>query len=688
MRRKTGICWVVLFATIAISNAGRSWSGEAVGGRDGYIVDLGQSPHAAMQNVPLTSVRWTGGFWAERYRQAHEVTLRRLWELLADPEKGHVIDNMRIAAGLQEGEYAGTNWQDAWAYKWIEAASCFYRQTGDPWIEARMDELIDLIGQAQEDDGYVSTQITARNTKRFQNAREHEVYTMGHLLTAGVIHHRMTGKDSLLKIARKNGDFLCRTLGVTIDPHFAHNPSAIMGLVELYRETGERRYLDCARRIVDARGSKPRKGWGMWGKWEGINGTDYIQDRVPLRKSTEVVGHNVFFTYLFCGATDVYMETGDETLMTALKRLWRDLTERKMCINGGISPVPIGLSNGHPVVEAAGPPYFLPCASSYNETCGQIGNFMWNFRMLCAEESAAYADVMEQEIYNGILPGIGLEGRSWFYRTPLRRYDKDYQQSGLNDLPMRSEPGRRQICCPTNLLRTVAQFQSYVYSVSDGGVWIHHYGGNEFSTNLKEGETAALVQKTDYPWDGKVIVSVKQAPDRAIFINLRIPGWAEGATIRVNGKPIAEPQKAGAYASIERKWAAGDTIELNLPMEPRLMQAHPKAEELRNQVAVMRGPVLYCLESPDVDENIDLSNVYLPSDLNLEPVGAEDLPFEMKALKGNALYRAEPSWEGTLYRRLGSQPLKPIEIRMIPYFAWANRGRSTMTAWLPVILKM
>ena len=649
------------------------------------VVDTSASPSARLHAISLDAVRWTTGHWAERYRQHCEVTLRKLWELANDRDAGHVLENFRIAAGLAEGEHQGTNWQDEWLYKWLEAAACTYRVTRDEWIAERMDEAIELIAGAQEADGYVSTQITVPGKQRFTEIREHEVYNMGHLLTAGVVHHRMTGKDALLQVAIRAADFLCATLGVTVSPSFAHNPSAVMGLVELYRETCEAKYLDCARLIVDRRGAEPKPGW-LFQSGPGIGGTDVLQDRVPLREAREVVGHNVFFTYLFAGATDVFLETGDQTLLEPLHRMWDDLT-RKMSVNGGVSPMGHGLSlHNDPVVEAVGPAYYVPNASSYNETCGQIGNMLWNYRLLCADGNAAYADTMELEIYNGIISGMGLDGESWWYRNPLRRYDAIHTASGHNDLPERVQPGRTQICCPSNLVRTVAQWQSYVYGTDGDDLWIHHYGANELSVELA-GEQLVLEQETDYPWDGNVRISIMQAPARVMSINLRIPGWAESATISINGTRTEAPTQPGTYATISRMWSAGTVIEVDISMPPRLVQAHPKAEQLRNQVAVFRGPILYCIESLDLPEGRDLNNVYLPSDIALSSSPADDLPFGIQTLTGQGLYRPETEWGDGLYRPLRSVPLEPIDLRMIPYFAWANRGAAAMTVWLPLHLR-
>jgi DUF1680 family protein len=651
------------------------------------LVDTSSSSKAKLRPFSLDAVRWTKGFWAERYEQSRDVTLRKLWDLAADPEAGHVLDNMRIAGGLKQGEFAGTNWQDAWLYKWIESAAAFYAITRDPWIEERMDAAIELIAAAQEDDGYIATQITTRNKPRFTDPREHEVYSMGHLLTAACVHHRVTGKDSLLKVATRCGDFLCETLGVSVAPCYAHNPSAVMGLVELYRETGQRKYLDCAKMIVDRRGEAPKRG-GLFYKGPGVAGTDLIQDRTPLRKSWEVVGHNVFFTYLYAGAADVYLENGDQTLWPPLDRLWNDLTQKKMCINGGVSPMGHGLSKGNdPVCEAVGPPYYLPCADCYNETCGQIGNLMWNYRMLCARPDAKYADIMELELYNGFLAGIGLDGESWFYRNSLRFHDdSSHLAGGHNFLAERVLPGRKRICCPTNLLRTIAELQRYLYSRDDLGLWIHHYGGNTLSTHMSDGNRLKLTQKTNYPWDGKIVISLDKVDSAEPFaIRVRIPGWATGATAAINGADSTNTPVAGQYLFMKRPWRSGDVVELNLPMRVRLMQAHPKAEQLRNQVAVMRGPLLYCLESKDLSEGIDLNNVYISDDLQLDAQAADDLSFGIVALTGKALYREEPSWTGELYRKVERQPMKPLPIRMIPYFAWANRGPAAMSVWLPVV---
>ncbi|MBN2451274.1 MAG: glycoside hydrolase family 127 protein [Lentisphaeria bacterium] len=650
------------------------------------ITDTSASPFARLRTLDLDARRWRGGFWDDRFGLIATVTVRRLWERLADPEAGHVLANFRIAAGREQGQPQGTWWQDAWLYKWIEAAACIHRLTGDEWLWGRMEEGIELIEAAQAPDGYIWTHIAGAGRNRFEYIRHHEVYVMGHLLTAAVVHRRMTGREHFLTLARRVGDFLCITLGRRVPECFAHNPSAIMGLVELHRETGNREYLACARRIVDARGSTPApRGKDLWHRPPGIEGTDQIQDRVPLRRAREVVGHNVFFTYLFAGAADVFLEEGDASLLASLERMWADLTRNKMSINGGVSPMGIGLSiHQDIVVEAVGPAHFLPHADAYNETCGQVGALLWAWRMLCAQPRAEYADLMEHEMLNGILPGMGLEGTSFWYRNPLARPSPGRAGSGLNDLPAREEPGRNRICCPTNVLRTVAQWSGYACSADDDGIWVHQYGAGSIEIRLPDGREIALREETDYPWDSRIRWTVDRAPESPLNLRLRIPAWAEGAWLRAADSPAPEHPTPGTYAVVTRAWHAGETLELDLPMPVRLIEAHPDVESCRNQVAVMRGPVLYCLESADLPDGVDLRGVCVPSDAVFRPGAAADLGRGVVALDGRLLCRPVGDWQERLYGRLGPPPTQPVTVRLIPYFAWANRGPSAMSVWLPV----
>ena len=656
-----------------------------------------ENPHSELKSVGLGAVRLTGGFWQARQQRNHDVTLPHLWKLLADPEAGHVLQNLRIAADLQEGEFAGVHWDDAWLAKWLEAAAVIFAGTGDAALDRRMDEAIDLLGKVQAPDGYLASQTQANGEERLRDPHYHELYTMGHLITAAVVHHRMTGKTTFLEIARRIGDFVCRTFSQEVSRHlvrFPFNPSIIMGLAELFRETAERKYLEAAQGFVDRRGSAPRR-WKEPVLHEWMGG-DLCQDRVPLRQESEMVGHSVLSTYLYAGAADVYAETGEQALLAALKRIWRDYSQRKMFLNAGacayanglsVREVPDGGTVSDIVHEAAGPEYFLPNALSYNETCAQIGVFMWAWRMLTVDPDPGYADVMEQALYGGILSGIGLDGTSWFYRNVLRWHGGEfgpYTHGHKRYTCVRFQPGRRAICCPTNLLRTEAEIHGYLYTVSDDTLWLQHYATNHLTTCLPDGCPVELEQDTDYPWDGTIRLTFDKAASRPFYLKLRIPGWAQGATLTVNGVDAEVDVTPGTYARIRRSWRAGDTLELRLPMEPRLMIAHPLAEELRNQVAVMRGPVLYCLESHDLPEGVPVHEVCLPADIELAARYVPELLGGVTVLEGNALHLPQGDWTDRLYKPIPRADATPVPIRLIPYFTWANRGVGEMTVWMPI----
>ena len=350
--------------------------------KDRGITNTSSSPYVKLRSVDIGDVKWTDGFWVDKFKIASEVTLPTMWELLQNPDISHAWTNFRIAAGLEEGEFKGTPWYDGDVYKWLEAVAYVYAQTKDEKLDKLMDEVIEVIGKAQEDDGYITTFIQIgkgqwtwgeagespylpyEENKRWQDYHRHELYNMGHLMTTGCIHYRVTGKKTLLNIAQKTGDYLYEVFK-TRDPklaHFGFNPSNIMGSVELYRTTGDPKYLELGQIFVDMRGSQP-------------GGTDQNQTRTPLRKEDEAVGHVVTAAYLYAGAADVYAETGEKALLNALERIWKNAALQKMYITGGTSAIHFGVtSSGDKSHEAFGREYELPNASAYNETCANIAN--------------------------------------------------------------------------------------------------------------------------------------------------------------------------------------------------------------------------------------------------------------------------------------------------------------------------
>ena len=649
------------------------------------IVNNGRSPSSRLRSVDLTDVRWTDGFWKDKADLVRNVTIPKMWDYFNGEGNSH-WRNFRIAAGLEQGEWSGTSWGDGDFYKWLEAVAHGYMVTSDPALDKRMDEVIDVIAKAQQPDGYLSTQIILEKRKRFQDIHHHELYNMGHLMTAACIHHRATGKTSFLEIAKKTGDYLHATFKdrpPELAP-FGFNPSNIMGAVELYRTTGVREYLDLAMTFIEMRGSQPAGN-----RHYGLGGTDQTQDRVPLRRETEAVGHAVTATYLYCGAADAYMETGDGTLLDALERIWSDVTRRKMYVHGGVGPLTRGLSiRRDDVHEAFADPYFFPNRKCYCETCSNIGNAMWNWRMLNITGQARYAEVMERVFYNSGISGLALDGDHFFYTNVLRRLNPEVPLL-RSDTPERWKH-RRGYCCPPQLARTIAKMHGFAYSTSPNALWVHLYGSNELSTELPDGTALKLIQRTDYPWDGQIKLTLEPAEATAFALRLRIPGWATGATVRINGSPAGENVEVGTYASLERTWKAGDTVELALPMRVRLIQANPMVEELRGQAAVMYGPLVYCLESTDLPRDVDVMDVRLPRKIDLETHFDAQLLGGVVTLEGQALAAVDPDWSGgpygspVLYKELDPAEPRPVRLRLIPYYTWANRGPAQMTVWLPL----
>ncbi len=644
------------------------------------------SPHARLKGVDPTDVRWTEGFWADRFALCRDAILPELQRALHDPDNGAILGNFRIAAGLEEGEHRGRDWSDGDCYKWLEVLAHVYGVTGDEELRRLVDEWIAVIGKAQAADGYLSTNIQLTDKQRYANTHHHELYNMGHLLTAACVHHRVTGDMSFLDVARKAGDHLYATFQPRPAElaHFGWNPSNIMGLVDLYRATRDRRYLELAGIFVDMRGSAP-------------GGTDLNQDRVPLRDEQEAVGHCVCACYLYCGAADVYAETGEEALLAGLERIWGNVTAGRMYITGAVGSFWQGKSSrGDPVHEAFGSDYELPSRTAYNETCANIANAMWNRRMLALTGEARYADVMELVLYNSMLSSVSLDGKGFFYCNPLAR-DGNGEGLSKHHTPVRWSTWNCY-CCPPNAARTIAKLHGWVYSISDEGVWVNLYGGSVLDTELADGSRVTLRQETDYPWDERVKITVSPRGRREFGVMLRIPGWADGARVRVNGKPFRGPVAPGRYAAVRRRWSPGDVVELRLPMPARLMQAHPAAVDLRNRVAVMRGPVVYCLESPDLLEAVRLEDVVIPAGIQLTPRFDGDLLGGVTVLDGQAVRRGvgeetgrapdEGDWQDVLYRRAegrqGDQETgASVAVTLIPYYAWANRGASHMAVWLP-----
>ena len=648
-------------------------------GQERGIIDNSQSPHARLKSVNIGDCQWTDGFWADKFKLCEEVMVPHMGTLLKG-DVGHAYNNFKIAAGLIEGKHQGMHWHDGDFYKWIESAVYVYAINKDPQILQELDEIIAVIAKAQEDDGYLSTQITLSDVDRWSNRQYHELYNSGHLLTSACIHHRVTGKRNFLEVARKHADYLYKTFRQQPKElaRFGFNQTQIMGLVELYRTTRNKEYLHLAEIFINMRGrSRPEPDSTVRYKMMG----DMVQERTPLRKSSEAVGHAVLALYYYAGAADVAAETGEKALIDALDRLWNNVVHKKMYVTGACGQTHHGSSSKVDFVhEAFIDEYMMPNLTAYNETCANICNAMFSYRMLGLKAESKYADIMELVLYNSALSGISADGKHYFYTNPLRR-TRDHDMD-TTDQKTR-EPYIPCFCCPPNLVRTIAKLSGWAYSLAEDGIAVNLYGGNRLDTQMSDGSRLRLVQETQYPWDGNVTIALQECSSTPFAVLLRIPGWAKKATLLVNGKEAGVEAVPGTYAKIHRRWEPGDVVTLDLPMDIELLEGHPRIEEVRNQVAIKRGPVVYCIESPDLPEGTDILDVYFPEESELTAHYRPDFLGGMTTIRGDVLLRTDEK-EG-MYHTLDKPSWREVETQFVPYFAWSNRGESEMTVWMPIV---
>lgn len=654
-------------------------------GQETGIINNAKSPHVQLKSINIGDCRWTEGFWADKFRVAEQTMVPYMGEVLCG-DVGHAMNNFKIAAGLQEGEHQGMKWHDGDFYKWIEAAMYVYAQNRDEQLLAAIDSYIEIIGQAQEPDGYLQTQIQLdSNADRYENRRYHEMYNTGHLLTSAVIHHRITGRCNFLDIAIKHADLLY-TIFYPESKHygrFGFNQTQIMGLVELYRTTGDKKYLDLAERFINRRGQYKVEDQPST---KGYPIGDMVQERTPLRESSEAVGHAVLALYYYAGAADVAAETGEQELIDALDRLWDNVTNKKMYVTGAVGQAHHGASTNRDMIqEGFIDEYMMPNLTAYNETCANVCNAMFNYRMLSLKGASKHVDVLEKVLFNSALSGISLEGKDYFYANPLRMMHntRDYQAHlNVTESPER-EPYLRCFCCPPNLVRTIAKLSGWAYSLPENGVAVNLYGGNQLNTKLQDGSPLQMTQETHYPWEGAVRITVEECKASPFEIWLRIPQWAAGSTIQVNGTAVGTAVEAGTFAKINRSWRAGDVIRLDMPMEAGFVEGHPRIEEVRNQVAIQRGPVVYCIESPDLPAGTDITDVYISGNAPLQATYRADFLGGLSVIESELLLRRD-NGEG-MYRQVKSPEWTPYKTQLVPYYAWSNRGLAEMTVFMPVV---
>jgi DUF1680 family protein len=664
---------------------------------DRALIDTSRSPRAKMQMVNLGDTTWAGGLLGERFDVCRDTMIPHLWTIFQDDQESHAWSNFLIAAGEgrgRDGKFHGPPFNDGDFLKWLEAMAQLYAVTRDTALDGQMDRIIAVIAKAQREDGYLHTQtiIPQRQgdakTREFGNREHFETYNMGHLMTTACIHYRATGKTTLLAAARKAADYLER-LAARAPDELARNaicPSHYMGVIELHRVTREPRYLALARTLLDLRD-----------RVAGTEvGSDHNQDRTPLRETLKAVGHAVRANYLYAGAADYLAEADDPSLERALTALATDVATRKLYFTGMTGALYDGASpDGSPkhatiktVHQAYGRDFQLPNLTAYNETCATIGYAMWAWRMLLVTGDSRYADQFEQSLYNGVLAGISLEGKHYFYVNPLRT-DESF------DWPLRWSRTRTpniksSFCCPPNVVRTIAEAHNYVYTLSPDKIWVQLYAASVLNTQWPDGQPVRLRQRTDYPWDGAVEITLEQAPAKEFTLALRIPGWLPDGTAEatVNGTRVNGRIASGRYLELRRVWQAGDRVSLRLPFSPAWWEANPLVEETRDQVALRVGPIVYCAEANDLPAGVRLNDVRVNLSHPLattargtdEKIGSTPVrAWQIDGSQGGAA-----PWSGQdLYRPVGAQTATPLRLKFVPYFAWGNRGAADMTVWIP-----
>jgi len=615
-----------------------------------FVVDTSRSPFAKLRPVPIENVHLEDNFWAPRLQTHKEITLPSQHKLCE--ETGRIF-NFRRAAGKEKGEFQGRYFNDSDVYKWVEAVAFSLASSPNQKLRNLVRQVITDIIAAQDEDGYLNTYFTFELKKeRWTNLKDmHELYCAGHLMQAAVAYYRATGERDLLDAACRFADHIANIFGPDKRPGTSGHPEIEMALVELYRTTGKRTYLDLAQFFID------KRGLGL------IGGSPYHIDHKPFRELEEIVGHAVRSLYLNCGAADVYMETGDKTLLDALIRLWRNMTECKMYVTGGVGSRYEG--------EAFGANYELPNVRAYAETCAAIANVMWNWRMLLITGDSRFADVMELALYNGALAGISLDGENYFYVNPLADRGQHRRQKWFSCA-----------CCPPNIARLLASLPGYMYSLSSNGIWVHLYAQNTAHLEV-DGTSVTIIQRTEYPWSGEIKFVLQPEKEMSFNLYLRIPSWCRKARVQINGQPFDVPIQSGQYLEVSRVWKSGDQVQLSLSMPAERIVCHPYVMENHDRVAIRRGPLIYCVEQTD-NPDCDVWDLALPLETEFKTEWIPNLLNGIMVVQGEALAIGSNKFEGSLYKPLKDAypKIQRVKFTAIPYYAWANREPGPMTVWI------
>ena len=615
---------------------------------------------APIQEVSFTQVHLNDGFWSPRIEINRTVSIPSAFH---ECEINGRFDNFALAAGLIQGEHKGDfSFDDTDPYKVIEGASYSLAVHYDAKLDHYLDSVINIIAQAQEPDGYLTTCVTNKCTRlsgwwgthKWEKINSHELYNSGHLIESAVAHYRATGKRNFLNVAIKNADLVCKTFGPNegqIHRPGGH-PIIEMALCKLYKVTGNKTYLEGAKYFVEETGRCT----------DGHRPSEYSQDHMPILQQNEIVGHAVRAGYLYSGVADVAALTGDEAYFKALERIWENMSSKKLFITGGIGSRPQG--------EGFGPNYELNNHTAYCETCAAIANVYWNYRMFLATGESKYIDVCERALYNNVMSGVSLSGDKFFYDNPLESDGEHERQKWFGCA-----------CCPGNITRFVASIPGYMYATEGHGKTQNIYV-NLYAQGTAKIGNIELEQTTDYPWDGKIRIAIKKGSGK-FAIKLRIPSWLKTSptnnnlytyqdktpnySISVNGQALY-PENHD-YITLNRKWKKGDVIELNFPMNVRRIVANDNAEDDRGKVALERGPIVYCLEGNDQADG-KVFNKYIMNASEITATYDANLLNGVVTLSGEAKQLEQ---DGTI---------NDVTFRAIPYSTWNNRGPQQMEIWV------
>jgi uncharacterized protein len=634
------------------------------------------SPRTAQRLVVsplgLTEVEITDGFWAEWQQLNREVTAPHALRWL---ERDGSVENLRqLADGATTDTHRGMWFSDSDVYKVLEALSWDLAWAPSDGLNHVVSTISDVLRRAQRDDGYVNSYVQAGHESRWENlVMSHEFYCIGHLIQAGVAHRRATGRDELFSVARRAADCVVRDFGEHRRKDTDGHPVIEMALVELYRETGDRAYLQLAQQLVDVRGR------GVLDPGDHFD-SKYYQDATPVRQETTVVGHAVRALYLLSGVVDLYLETGEQALLDSALRQWTAMTASKTYLTGAVGSRFEG--------EAFGDEYELPPDLVYGETCATIGGIMLSWRLLLATGESRFADSIERALCNLFAGSTAIGRDAFFYSNPAQR--RSARPAALEDTrPSRSEaPGTRPAwfkcsCCPPNIMRTVASLGHYVATHNGSGIQLHQYLPATIRT-----DAASVRVDTAYPLDGAVTVTVTASGEPAWTLSLRVPGWCRGASVTVNGAAADEQVGENGYIQLTREWHAGDVVVLDLPMPVRLTVSHPAVDAVRGTVAVERGPLVYCFEDHDQPDDVDLNHVELLANEPLEMERRDDfLGAPTVVIHAVGFARDDRAWGLRGWATLGDEPTADghtVRLTAIPYHLWANRGPSVMRTFIPV----